>query len=469
MNPEPEMVLSTASYLEQYGWYLVICAIGLYVVWNKFQCSIKSTPSECCPPNGETQFQFMDPKMKDVLFFAGRCLPDEDKIKLIDIVPGIANYVKTLILNTDQDEDVMCFNALVKRLPNLRKVIAKTPLPSCPDKRRRHREVLQKLAQVNPRITVFKGFYYVAILDYIECVKEQYPNYDAGNIRKKFSWDPDLKRFLRKLPDMKLKLKVNVRNGSPIEVDLWNAPLLSDRAFKLVRKVMVQSNVGPILSLLPNVDDVTIFGSEVARDLSIIRSVFEVKNLRRLCLSSDMGWTEANYIEFQSILMNPSLKHLRLVLIEIPNSGRKLINAFLDCERNDFESLTLLLGSHFFKSLWSVQVRHGTITINQPFNFSLVRLFGKFKRINEVIIKSDNEVFVEQIRGEINLIVEALPRNRSLRVHISGTDSIGAESAPKHLSLSPSLSLFFIFYLALLSSLITVLLLYYVIEGIRND
>ena len=73
MNPDPEIVLSTASYLEQYGWYIVICAIGLYVVWNKFQSSIKSTPSESRPPNGETLFQC--PHLLTHCLSVFRCLP----------------------------------------------------------------------------------------------------------------------------------------------------------------------------------------------------------------------------------------------------------------------------------------------------------------------------------------------------------------------------------------------------------
>ena len=174
------------------------------------------------------RFLVMDPKMEDVMFFAGRLLPDEDKVRLIDLVPGIEKYVKKLIINTEQDEARIGVAALVKRLPNLRKVVTKSPISfgdfvlsdeppwvtmtqTAAEKRRRHRQVLVKLAEVNPRITAFEGFCKEAILDYIRCVKEHDPQYDAADVRKVFDGGyDDLKHFLQNFPDMKLKMKVQI-------------------------------------------------------------------------------------------------------------------------------------------------------------------------------------------------------------------------------------------------------------------
>ena len=377
--------------------------------------------------------------MKDVLYFAGRRLPDEDKIKLIDLVPGIGNYVTKLIINTKHDGDGKDVCALVKLLPNLRNVVTKSPIwfgdfefndmntktPTGAEKCRRHRQVLVKLAEVNPRITAFEGFCTEAILDYIRCVKEHDPQYEAADVRKVFygGYD-DLEHFLQNFPDMKLKMNVQIRspesedklvqNGRrhlihDLELEGWYT-LRSE--FKSVRNLIVQlaSNFSSNLRFLPAVENVQIWGPVGAGDPSMIRSLLEVKNLRKLHLVNCLDkWTEANYNAFRSILMKPSLKHLEFH--KKPNSGRMLINAFLDCERNDFESLTVRY----------VRVEDKKIMIYKSIDFSLVKLFTKFKRIKEIIIiKADNEEFIERIRGEINLIVGTLPRNRSLCVQIGG-------------------------------------------------
>ena len=374
--------------------------------------------------------------MKDVLYFAGKRLPDKDKIKLIDIVPGIGNYVKKLIINTQHDEAGIGVCALVKRLPNLRKVITKSPIlsneyvynghppvvtktPTGAEKCRRHRQVLVKLAEVNPKITSFEGFCNEAILDYIQCVKEQDPQYDAVDVRTVFYGGSDyLKLFLQNFPDMKLKLSVCVwsqeyedklvQNGRrhlihDLELEGWYT-LRSE--FKSVRTLMAlpATNLGTILSFLPVVENVRILGSVGDRDPSMLRSLLEVKNLRRLRIYSLQELTEAHHNAFQLILMKPSLKQLEFD--EEPGSKLKMIDAFLDCERRDFESLLIR----------SVVVTGKVIRIYDPFDFSLVRLFEKFKRIKEIEIETDNKEFLERIRGEVNLIAKSLPRNRSLRV-----------------------------------------------------
>ena len=121
------------------------------------------------------------------------------------------------------------------------------------------------------------------------------------------------------------------------------------------------------MSFLPAVKNVTIFGKVGAGDPSIIRSLLEVKNLKRLIIYSLDKLTEANYNAMQSILMKPSLKHLEyLGFDKEPNSKLILFNGFLDCERNDFESLTIG---------WSLKVEDKKITIYKPIDFSLVKLF----------------------------------------------------------------------------------------------
>ena len=145
----------------------------------------------------------MDPSLKDVLFLAGRCLPDEDKIKLIDIVPGIENYVKSFDTSTKRDQVGMRVGALLKRLPHLRKVVTKTP--------RHHCQVLMNLAEFNTRITIFEGFYGDAEFAYMERVKEQNPNYDARHVENVFDYDFGqrvIECYLEKYPDLALKLAV---------------------------------------------------------------------------------------------------------------------------------------------------------------------------------------------------------------------------------------------------------------------
>ena len=68
-----------------------------------------------------------------------------------------------------------------------------------------------------------------------------------------------------------------------------------------------------------------------------------------------------------------------------------------------------------------VKVKDEIITISNPINFSLVKLFGKFKRIKEIIVEARNKKFVEEMGNQIQVIVATLPRNRSLRVKI-GSD-----------------------------------------------
>ena len=390
----------------------------------------------------------MDPKLKDVLFSVGRRLPDEDKIKLIDIIPGIGKYVKTLNMDTEQDEIGMSICALVKRLPNLRKVVLKTPLlpedyvyhprqrfvpktPTAAAKYRREQQLLLKLAEINPRITEFEGFCQETILGYILRVKELDQTYEAGDVREVFMSGSDyLKSFFEKFPDAKLKLSVciwtpeyedklvlNGRGQLVHDLELENGYTLRSE-FKSVRilRVLSGNNFSTNLRLVPNVEEVRI-GAE---DPNIIESLLLIKNLRRLSLFSVVELTEANFSSFQSILMKPSLKHL--MFHEEPDSELKLINAFLDCERNDFESLAIKIsvkGRHRPIIGCSVIVKDEVITIYKPINLSLRRLFGKFKRIKEIVIKTKNLWFAEQIRNEIDLIVESLPRNRSLCVQMS--------------------------------------------------
>ena len=389
--------------------------------------------------------------MKDVLFSVGRRLPDEDKIKLIDIIPGIGKYVKTLKMDTEQDEIGISICALVKRLPNLRKVVLKTPLlpedyvydprqrfiPKTPTgavKYRREQQVLLKLAEINPRITEFEGFCEEAILGYILRVKELHQNYDAGDVREVFESGSDyLKSFFGKFPDAKLKLRICiwtpeyedklVQNGRgqlvhDLELELgYN--LRSE--FRSVRSIIIlESDLSSNLLLVPNVEVVTIEAPIEADDPNIIESLLVLKNLRRLSLFSVVGLIEANFSSFQSILLKPSLKHLEFE--EKSDSELKLMNAFLDCERDDFESLVIKLSvevGHRTIVGCSVIVKDGIITIYKPIDFSLRRLFTKFKRIKEIVIETKNLRFVGQIRNEIDLIVESLPRNRSLCVKMS--------------------------------------------------
>ena len=379
--------------------------------------------------------------MKDVLFSVGRRLPDEDKIKLIDITPGIGKYVTTLNIDTEHDEAELGVGDLVKRLPNLRRVVAKTPFlpedvqynqqppmvtktPAGDEKCRRQCQVLKKLAEISPSITEFEGFCYEAILDYMGRARELNPDYDAGDVKEGIVSGSDyLTPFLETFPDVKVKLAVciwspeyeekfllNGRGHMIYDLELENGYTLRYE-LKSVRKLMVQSgsNLSSNLRLVPNVEDVSIFGPFGAGDPSELQSLLRIQNLKRLHLFSRDEFTEANFTAFQSVLMKPSLKQLEFE--KVPNSERKLINAFLDCERNDFESLAIRC---------SVRVEDNKITIHEPIDFSLVKLFNKFKRIKEIIIEADNAEFLERIRAEINLIVEALPRNRSLYVRIGG-------------------------------------------------
>ena len=392
--------------------------------------------------------------MKDVLFLAGRRLPDEDKIRLIDLVPGIGNYVKKLIVNTEQDEAGIGVGDLLKRLPNLRRVVTKTPIlyedmaykngyqpsvtekPTGAAKYGRQRRVLIKLAETNPRITEFEGFCDEAILEYMLRVKELDQNYDAGNVKQVYVSRFDyLTPFFEKFPDVKLKLSdclwryqhedELVQNGRghlihDLELEEGYSLLYE---FKSVRILTVLSGIkfSKNLSLVPNVEDVRIDAPIRAEDANMIQSLLVIKNLRSLKLFSHVEWSEANFNAFQSILWMPSLKHLEFG--EKLDSELKLINAFLDCERNDFKSLTIRIPiklKHKTINWWSVSVRDDTITIYKPIDFSLVRLFRKFKRIKQIAILTRDEKFVERIRNEIDLIVKSLPRNRSLCVFICG-------------------------------------------------
>ena len=60
------------------------------------------------------------------LFLAARYLPDEDKVKLVDVVHGIENYVETFNTSKKSDEVGMHVGTLLKRLPNLRKLDMET-------------------------------------------------------------------------------------------------------------------------------------------------------------------------------------------------------------------------------------------------------------------------------------------------------------------------------------------------------
>ena len=292
--------------------------------------------------------------------------------------------------------------------------------------------MLIQLAEINTRITEFGGFCEEAILEYILRVKELDQNYDAGDVKQVyFSRYDYLTSFFEKFPDAKLKLsdcmwryvheEELVHSGQGhLLYDLELEDDYTPRSeFKSVRILTVLSgtNFSTNLSLVPNVEEVRIDAPIRAEDANIIQSLLVMKNLRSLKLFSRNDWSKTNFTAFQSILMKPSLKHLEFG--EKSDSELKLINAFLDCERNDFKSLTIRFS---VKTIirWSVNVRDDTITIFVPIDFSLRKLFGKFKRIKQIVILTRNEKFVEQIRNEIALIVESLPRNRSLCVFIGG-------------------------------------------------
>ena len=258
------------------------------------------------------------------------------------------------------------------------------------------------------------------IIDYIERVKELDPNYDAVDVTNVFGYY-GAKRVLVKHPDLKLKLSIYVYGSETEESIIQDGlgPLIHDlhipngyalrSQLQSVRKLEVRltSSFSSNLGLLPNVEDVTTLGPYEAFDLrSSFQSLLEIKNLKRLVLSEFCPWSETYLPMFKLILMKPTLKHLEFK--GYWDSTMKLVNAFLDCERNDFKSL----------STWHFNVKDEIITISYPINFSLVKLFRKFKRIKEIIIETCNKEFVEQIRNEINAIVETLPRNRSLRVQI---------------------------------------------------
>ena len=366
----------------------------------------------------------MDPKLVDALFLAGQFLPDGLKLRLIGIIPGIENYVKSFNTSTRMDEVGMSVGALVKRLPNLRKVV--TTSQTGTEGYKYDRKVLKYLSWYNPRIAEFEGFCDQAILDYIERVKKLDPNYDAGDVAKVFEYrfnNHVIARFLQKHTDLKLKLTIAIwyyweEDGF---VQDGRAHLIHDlhlhdgyalrSQLQSVRKLTVSStcSLGSTLALLPNLEDVTITAIDETVDPDTIQSLLGIKNLRRFNFCSFNEWTDANLRTFQLILMQPSLKQLEFE--EKSNSVMKLVNTFLDCDRNDFESLSI--GIH-------VKVEDKIMTINNPINSSLVKLLRKFKRIKEIIVKVKNKKFVEQIQEEINLIIDTLPRNRSLRVQIGG-------------------------------------------------
>ena len=283
--------------------------------------------------------------------------------------------------------------------------------------------VLLYLSGFNPKITEFRGFREQDILDYIERVKELDPNYDAADVTKVFEYSAKsaIARVLARHPDLKLKLATYMCNQEEENKHIRNGlgPLIHHlrvhdgyalrSQHQSVRKlsVMLTSSFSSNLGLLPNVEDVRLLGPFKAFDLrSSFQSLLEIKNLRRLVLSDFCQWTEIYLPMFQSILMKPTLKHLEFK----GGSLMKLVKAVLDCERNDFKSL----------SISGVKVKDEIITISKPINFSFVRLFSKFKRIKEIIIETDDKEFSEQFRSEIKEIVETLPRNRSLRVKIDG-------------------------------------------------
>ena len=368
----------------------------------------------------------MDRDFKDVLLSVVRRLPDADKIKLLDIVPGIEENVKTFIIDSEQDDVEMGVGDLVKRLPNLTKVVRKTRTAG--EKYHHDCQVLMALAEFNPRITEFVGFEKFAVLKYIKRVTELFPNYDAREVKKVFDYLPAMEPcFFKYHPDMKLKLYVClsscledtiVRNGREHlihEIEFVHRYALRSE-LKSVRELIVRcpGTFRTDLGLLPNVEVVSIVGPIGSNDSSLLESLIGIKNLRKLHLGDFVGRTEANLNAFQQILAKPTLKEIVIKELDDPenDSELNLVNAFLDCERNDFRSLFIN---------YSVVVQDGTITIYDVINFSLYTLYRKFKRINKIVIQTDNKFFEQHIiQGEINLIVETLPRNRSLCVQIGG-------------------------------------------------
>ena len=360
----------------------------------------------------------------DVLFLAGQFLPDEDKLKLIGRVPGIENYVKSFNTSTKRYKVGMRAGTLLRRLPNLRKVVTTTSPWSL--KYRREYQLLMTLAEFNPKITEFRGFREQDILDYIERVKKLDLTYDARQVKKVFNYSRDrCGNFLEKYPDVKLKLAIATWSQEDENVLNERRHLIHDLELELgyvlrlelksVRKVTsVTSKLSSNLRFLPNVEEVRICSFHGYANPNVIQSLLGVKNLKKLTIGYIEAWTEANFHEFKLILMKPSLKHLEFK--DQPDPERSLLKAFLDCERNDFKSFKFYV--NLYHNIYDVVVENKIITINKPIEFSLAKLFSKFKRIKEIKINTNGKKFAEQIRDETNLIVETLPPNRSLRVQI---------------------------------------------------
>ena len=372
----------------------------------------------------------MDSKSNNVLPLFARCVSDEDKIKLIDIIPGIENYVTSFNKTSSLDKDI---GALLKRLPNLRKVVNKVV------KKGRiyfmgfmaDGHSLELLADINPRITEFSGFSWQAILGYIQRARERNRNYKASDIQQVFNEESRfVEYFLENYPNFELKLAIDLLNSIDEDKLVKNGRVHMTHDLRLlvgyalrseldsVRKLTVEptsySTLWSNLGLLPNVEEVTLKPT-TAEDTHALQSLLRIKNLRKLNLCAFYELTEENLKAFQLILMKSSLKQLEIK--EHQDSEMKLVNAFLDCDRNDFESLkiqTYTLGN--LKS--NVTVENGTMIIHRPITFSLVTLFSKFKRIKVIKITTKR---TEQIQNDIDVIVGTLPRNRSLRVQ-SGRD-----------------------------------------------
>ena len=216
------------------------------------KCEVKLRTQEFCSLLTMTStrvFNLMDIS-DDVLVHAAGYLPDEDKIKLIDIVPKIENYVKSFKTNTRSTRKGIPMVDLLKRLPNLRKVITTTPGWS------KEHKVLVNLTEINPRLVKFDGFEVQDVLDYIERVKQLDPSYDAHEVRKVFNYRLT-DAVIKKYPDIKLRLFVEmenekdenrfVKNGRQHLID--HLELQSGYALRFELKSVRELIVSPTISL----------------------------------------------------------------------------------------------------------------------------------------------------------------------------------------------------------------------------
>lgn len=350
----------------------------------------------------------------DVLLLVASYLPDEDKIKLIDIIPRVETLITCIKTSTRSSRKGLSFDQLIRRLPNLKKIITTTP-SWC-----KEHKTLINVSMINQNIIKFDGFEINDIIDYIYSVKELIPSNDAHQIRKVFNYRM-VDALLKKHPDLKIRLFVEMENDKDEERFVTNRrahlidhlELQSGYSIKYDYHSVKELIVSPTVSLdnninhLQNVTNVTLTKCRNV-DPDSLRALLKVSNLKKLNLFvSAEFWTEANYESFQLILMKPSLK--QVVVKEIKNLKYDLIDTFLSCDRNDFKTFGVQTGATF-----SIKVKKNVITISKFVNFSLTRLINKFKCINTVKIENKNKKFIEQIRSEIVLMKESCPRNKCL-------------------------------------------------------